>query len=84
MTITPDIRTAVESLDPDLPIYDVMSMQRVITRETWTSSIVIGGPSGGLSPQAHSPRKIPAPVTSALILDRMPQSLPGIQPEPRS
>jgi putative ABC transport system permease protein len=35
MTITPDIRVAVESLDPNLPVYDVMSMQGVIAKETW-------------------------------------------------
>ena len=33
MTITPDIRIAVESLDPNLPVYDVMSMHGVIAKE---------------------------------------------------
>jgi predicted permease len=35
MRKTSDVRTAVESLDPNLPIYEVMSMERVIAAETW-------------------------------------------------
>jgi ABC-type antimicrobial peptide transport system permease subunit len=35
MTITPDVREAVESLDSNLPIYDVLSMNGVIAQETW-------------------------------------------------
>lgn len=33
--VTADVRSAVESVDPDLPIYDILSMEDVITRETW-------------------------------------------------
>jgi predicted permease len=35
MAVTPDVRAAVESLDPNLPIYNVISMQGVIAKETW-------------------------------------------------
>jgi predicted permease len=35
MSITPDIRAAVQSLDTNLPIYEVLSMKEVIARETW-------------------------------------------------
>ncbi|MGH9310625.1 MAG: FtsX-like permease family protein, partial [Vicinamibacterales bacterium] len=33
--VAPQLRTAVSSLDPDLAIYDVRSMQWVIERQTW-------------------------------------------------
>ena len=33
--VTPEVRAAVESLDPNLPVYDVVSMDGVIARETW-------------------------------------------------
>ena len=35
MSITPDVRAAVESLDANLPIYEVLSMEEVIASETW-------------------------------------------------
>jgi predicted permease len=35
MAMTPDVRATVESLDANLPIYRVMSMEGVIARETW-------------------------------------------------
>jgi len=35
MTISSQVRAAVASLDPDLPIYDVMTIERVIAKETW-------------------------------------------------
>lgn len=35
LAITPAVRATVESLDRNLPIYDVMSMNGVIARETW-------------------------------------------------
>jgi predicted permease len=35
MSITPDVRAAVESLDANLPIYEVLSMEEVIESETW-------------------------------------------------
>jgi len=38
-TITADVRDAVASLDPNLPIYDVMSMGGVIRKEMWQLGI---------------------------------------------
>ncbi|NIN71762.1 MAG: FtsX-like permease family protein [Gemmatimonadetes bacterium] len=35
LAITSDVRTAVESLDRNLPIYEVLSMTDVIAKETW-------------------------------------------------
>ncbi len=35
MRITPDVRAAVESLDRNLPIYEVLSMEDMIAKETW-------------------------------------------------
>lgn len=35
MRITPDVRAAVESLDRNLPIFEVLSMEDVIAKETW-------------------------------------------------
>jgi hypothetical protein len=35
MAVTPDVRAAVESLDPNLPIYEVVSMPGLIDKETW-------------------------------------------------
>jgi ABC-type antimicrobial peptide transport system permease subunit len=35
MSITTDVRDAVASIDPNLPIYDVMSMNGVIRRQMW-------------------------------------------------
>ena len=35
MSITSDVRAAVESLDANLPIYEVLSMEDVIASETW-------------------------------------------------
>jgi putative ABC transport system permease protein len=34
-TLTPLVRTAVTSLDPDLAIYEVTTLERVIQRQTW-------------------------------------------------
>jgi putative ABC transport system permease protein len=34
-TLTPLVRSAVASLDPDLAIYDVSTLRRVIDRQTW-------------------------------------------------
>ncbi len=34
-TLTPLVRSAVASLDPDLAIYEVSTLQRVIERQTW-------------------------------------------------
>ena len=35
MSITSDVRATIESLDANLPIYDVLSMEDVIASETW-------------------------------------------------
>ncbi len=35
LTITPDVRRAVRTVDPDLPIYNVLSMEGAIKRATW-------------------------------------------------
>jgi ABC-type antimicrobial peptide transport system permease subunit len=35
MSITSDVRSTVESLDANLPIYEVLSMEDVIASETW-------------------------------------------------
>jgi predicted permease len=35
MSITPDVRLAVESLDANLPIYETLSMEERIATETW-------------------------------------------------
>jgi predicted permease len=35
MALTPDVRLAVESLDANLPIYEVLSMKDAIAKETW-------------------------------------------------
>jgi predicted permease len=39
MAITPDVRRTVVSVDPNLPVYDVMSMAEVIEDVTWVYRI---------------------------------------------
>jgi predicted permease len=39
MIITSDVRDAVAAVDPNLPIYDVMSMDGVIGKQTWTLGV---------------------------------------------
>jgi len=39
IAITADVRDAVVALDPNLPIFDVMSMQGVIARQTWALGV---------------------------------------------
>lgn len=35
MAVTRELRAVVESLDADLPIYEVLSRERAIAKETW-------------------------------------------------
>ncbi|MGD8698102.1 MAG: ABC transporter permease [Gemmatimonadales bacterium] len=35
MTVTQDVRSAVEGMNADLPIYEVLSMEDAIAKETW-------------------------------------------------